>query len=60
MGTTLNRKAYQKLIDEDIVWLLKQPQCLESDHILIVLLHSANAIYGKGKDSESSDSRRQK
>ena len=39
MGMMVNREAYQKLIDEDIEWLLKQPRSLE-------------LIYGKEKMDE--------
>jgi hypothetical protein len=44
--TNLNRQSYQKLIDEDIAWLLSQPRSLERDHIEIMLRWSVNAIYG--------------
>lgn len=37
MSLTLNRKAYIKLIQEDIEWLKKQENSLEKDHILIFL-----------------------
>ena len=37
MGMMINREAYQKLIDEDIEWLMKQPQSLERVHIVVVL-----------------------
>ncbi len=38
MPTTLNKAAYQKLIDDNIRWLLEQPRTLERDHIRDVLL----------------------
>ena len=40
MGMMINREAYQKLIDEDIEWLMKQPRSLERDHIVSVLKNS--------------------
>lgn len=36
MGT-LNRQAWQNLIDEDLRWLLEQPRTLERDHIEVCL-----------------------
>ena len=53
MGMKVNREAYQKLIDEDIVWLLKQPRSLERDHIVSVLKNSVERIYGKEKMDEA-------
>ena len=53
MGVMINREAYQKLIDEDIEWLLKQPQSLERDHIVSVLKNSVERIYGKEKMDEA-------
>ena len=37
MGTTLNKASYEKIIEEDIAWLKKQPRTLEREHILKVL-----------------------
>lgn len=45
MGTTLNRHAYQRLIDEDIEWLLKQPRTLERDHIEAIVRLSPKREY---------------
>ena len=53
MGMIVNRDAYQKLIDEDIEWLLKQPRSLERDHIVSVLKNSVERIYGKEKIDEA-------
>ena len=47
MGMIVNREAYQKLIDEDIEWLLKQPRTLERDHIVSVLKNSVERLYEK-------------
>lgn len=41
----LTKEYYQKLIDEDIDWLLKQPQSLERDHIRTILVWSVDALY---------------
>jgi hypothetical protein len=40
MGTTTNKKTYEKIIAEDIEWLLAQPRTLERDHIEHVLRDS--------------------
>ena len=50
MGMKVNREAYQKLIDEDIEWILKQPRTLERDHIVSVLKNSVERLYGKKMD----------
>ena len=49
MGMMVNREVYQKLIDEDIEWILKQPRSLERDHIVSVFKNSIECIYGKAK-----------
>lgn len=45
MGTTLNRHAYQRLINEDLEWLLKQPRTLERDHIEAIVRISPKREY---------------
>lgn len=42
----LNRQAYQKLVDEDLEWLSKQPRTLEREHIEIIVRNSVRAYYG--------------
>ncbi len=37
MPCTLNKKAYERLIDEDISWLDNQPDTLEAKHIRQIL-----------------------
>ena len=38
MGTQMNRKAHEALVEEDKAWLLgNSPPCLERDHIIQVL-----------------------
>lgn len=46
MPTKLNRSAYQKLIVEDVAWLLRQPRSLEREHIEQVLMVSPDREYG--------------
>ena len=41
----LNKEAYQELVDEDIAWLLKQPDTLERKHIECVLRDSVYRLY---------------
>ncbi len=41
----LNRAAYQRLVDEDLEWLLTQPRTLERDHIEQTLRWSISALY---------------
>lgn len=42
MSFKMSRSAYQKLIDEDIAWLMEQPRTLEHDHIVQVLRYSVD------------------
>jgi hypothetical protein len=44
--STMNRKCYERLIEEDVKWLNEQPDSLESSHIECVLWDSINRIYG--------------
>ena len=46
MSFRMNRAAYQKLIDEDIEWLLTQPKTLERDHIELILKCQVEERYG--------------
>jgi len=43
----INRKSFQRLIDENIEWLDKQERTLEREHIRVVLEASVDAHYGK-------------
>ena len=47
MSIQICKEAYQKLIDGDLQWLLKQPESLERDHIEAVLRKSIKLLYGK-------------
>ena len=38
MSLTLNKHAYEKLFNEDIAWMLKQPDTLERRHIIECLI----------------------
>jgi hypothetical protein len=49
MSTTMNRKTYEELIKEDVSWLKMMPRTLEREHILSVLLNSADRYYGQNK-----------
>lgn len=45
MGTTMNKQAYQKLIDENVEWLLQQEKTLERDHIISIVKNSVTFYY---------------
>jgi len=45
MSLQLNKNSYDKLIEDDIKWLLKQQKTLERDHIKRVLEFSSNSLY---------------
>lgn len=47
MSIQICKSAYQKLIDSDIEWLLRQPRDLERDHIEAVLRKSVELLYEK-------------
>lgn len=47
MTSTLNRDAYEKLIEGDREWLSRQPRTLERDHIDRVLVDSVVCYYRK-------------
>jgi len=39
MPTTINRAAYQKMLADDLEWVLQQPRTLQRDHLEQVLRH---------------------
>lgn len=45
MDTTMNRSAFEKLIAENLDWLLKQERTLERNHIEAILRDAANKYY---------------
>ena len=45
MSCKLNRAAYQKLVDEDVEWLLAQPRALERDHVIDIVKESVGYYY---------------
>lgn len=48
MGTIISKEAYEKLINEDIEWLVNNTeQTLERDHIVSVLKQSIKLLYEK-------------
>lgn len=42
----MNRDAYQRLVDENRVWLAKQPATLERSHIDLIINQSVDYTYG--------------
>jgi hypothetical protein len=46
VSSRLTRQAYQKLVDEDLAWLKRQPPSLERDHIECILNSSVFYEYG--------------
>lgn len=55
MGTTLNRRAYERMIQEDLTWLMQQPRSLERDHIEAIINASADHEYGLKAKVECND-----
>ncbi len=55
MSTKLTRAAYEKLITEDLKWLLKQERTLERDHIMDVLMDSPGQLYDFTTDEVNYD-----
>ncbi len=55
MAHKMGRGSYQKLIDEDIEWLMKQPRTLEREHILQIIQDSVNFYY-KEEDGTAEES----
>lgn len=55
----LNIESYQKLLEEDIEWLEKQPHSLEKDHILTILKYELKelTIYFNTFKNEKDNSR---
>lgn len=49
MSGKLTRSAYEKLITEDLKWLLEQERSLERDHIMDVLMDSPGRLYDFGE-----------
>lgn len=47
MSVLISPEAYKKILQGDLNWLLKQPECLEKDHIEAVLRKSVELLYGK-------------
>ena len=45
----VTRAAYQKLIDGDLDWLMKQPKTLERDHIAAIVRESVETNYGENR-----------
>lgn len=45
MGTTMNRESFEKLISENLDWLLQQERTFERDHIEAILRDAADKQY---------------
>ena len=45
----MNREAFQRLVDEDMAWLLAQPRSLERDHIEAILKAIPDYVYDPHK-----------
>lgn len=52
----LSRAAYQRLVDEDVAWLLRQPRTLEREHIIAVVRASVVSEYGPPTDAAAQTS----
>ena len=54
MTMQLNKESYVQLIKEDIEWLFANTEdCLERQHIKLVLLDSIYKYYDEKKESEN-------
>lgn len=47
MTMPVNRETYSELIEEDLVWLNKQPRSLEREHVAEVLKESITLLYDR-------------
>lgn len=47
MTMPVNRETYSKMIEEDLVWLNKQPRSLEREHVAEVLKDSIAILYDR-------------
>lgn len=47
MPLTLTKVCFQRLVDDDLTWLLKQPAGLARDHIEHILRDAPNQYYPK-------------
>ncbi len=45
MGTTMNKTAFEKLIQENLDWLERQPRSLEREHIKEIVKQSVQFYY---------------
>lgn len=41
----LNKEGYERLIKEDLAWLMEQPRTLERDHIELIVKQSVDKEY---------------
>ena len=45
MSTTLNRRAYQSMVDENVAWLMSQPETMEREHTILIVQQSVKWLY---------------
>jgi hypothetical protein len=57
MPTKLNKAAFQRLVDENLEWLRKQPRTLEREHIIEIVKWSVGALYPRSRDLGEHDTR---
>lgn len=54
MSLTINRAAYEKLVREDLEWLLNNTyRTLERDHIVMIIEQSVEFYYGDAQANEA-------
>ena len=57
MAGKLSKSDYQKLIDEDIIWLKNHKESLERDHLILVAQDSVEAYYPENNFNFSHDAK---
>lgn len=55
MASRLSRTGYEKVIREDVEWLMRQPRTLERDHIKMILDRAVEYEYGPASPSPTGD-----
>lgn len=52
MSIKVNKETFQRLVHEDMAWLLQNcPRSLERDHIFAILEEITELKYGKDKEN---------
>lgn len=52
MKSNFNKDDYEKIIEKDLEWLMKQPHTAERDHIKLIIKNSPYLIYFADEYSE--------